>query len=208
MDSSGQPGIKRRGRLPHNGNITLPSQKCTPDASPSPFSSGAKSQEDGEIGFPFPRSTQTLSVGWKDDEDRASRHGSTMHIELAECVETKTVTTTTTTKRSYPPLRVRQRPLSSLDSKEYPLALKATPPELADLSFKYEDQLLDLYDDDYQTPAREVRQLQSPLPALYIVLTFCGRLYPPKIANALVRVATSKARTYLTTSRPTVLPIS
>ncbi|KIN04925.1 hypothetical protein OIDMADRAFT_192482 [Oidiodendron maius Zn] len=161
MDSSGQPSTKRRGRLPHNGNISLPSKKCTPDASPSPFTSSVKSQDDGDTGFPFPRSTQTLSVGWKDDEDRASRHGSTMHIELAECVETKTVTTTTTTKRSYPPLRVRQRPLSSLDSKEYPLALKATPPELADLSFKYEDQLMDLYEDDFQTPARETVHSQD-----------------------------------------------
>lgn len=164
MDNSGQPSTKRRGRQPHNGNISLPSKKCTPDASPSPFTSSVKSQDDGDNGFPFPRSTQTLSVGWKDDEDRASRHGSTMHIELAECVETKTVTTTTTTKRSYPPLRVRQRPLSSLDSKEYPLALKATPPELADLSFKYEDQLMDLYEDDFQTPAREVRHLLSTHP--------------------------------------------
>ena len=171
MDSPGQPSTKRRGRLPHNGNLSLPSKKCTPDASPSPFSSSVKSHEDGDIGFPFPRSTQTLSVGWKDDEDKTSRHGSTMHIELAECVETKTITTTTTTKRSYPPLRVRQRPLSSLDSKEYPLALKATPPELADLSFNYEDQLMDLYEDDDQTPGQEVCHL-SPLSPLCGILTF------------------------------------
>jgi F-box and WD-40 domain protein CDC4 len=157
MDSSSQPNPKRRGRLPQSGTLGLSSQNCTPDASPSPFASSAKSQEDGETGFPFPRSTQTLSVGWKDGEDKASRHGSTMHIEVAECVETKTVTTTTTTKRSYPPLHVWQRPLSSLDAKEYPLALKATPPELADLSFKYEEQLMNLYDDERTTSGREVR---------------------------------------------------
>lgn len=170
MDSSGQPNTKRRGRLPQAGNISLPSQKCTPDASPSPFALSAKSQEDGETGFPFPRSTQTLSLGWKDGEDEASRHRSTMHIELAECVETKTVTTTTTTKRAYPPLHVRQRPLSSLDAKEYPLALKATPPELAGLSLKFDDQLIDLYD-DLHTPAREVRRstftIALPTTAVY-----------------------------------------
>lgn len=158
MDSAAQPTAKRRGRPPQS-SISLPSQKCTPDASPSPFTSSAKSQDDGESDFPFPRSTQTLSVGWKDGEDQASRHDSTMHIELAECVETKTVTTTTTTKRSYPPLRVRQRPLSSLDPKEYPLALKATPPELSDLSFKYEDELRDLFEEDFHTLGREVRCL-------------------------------------------------
>ncbi|KAG6361001.1 hypothetical protein INS49_009220 [Diaporthe citri] len=51
--------------------------------------------------------------------------------ELSQCVETKTVTTTTTTKRSYPPLFIRQpRPLETLDVKEYPLAQGPTPPDL------------------------------------------------------------------------------
>jgi F-box and WD-40 domain protein CDC4 len=209
MDSPGHASVKRRGRLPHSSNISLPSKKCTPDASPSPFSSSVKSQEDGETGFPFPRATQTLSVGWKDGEDKASRDGSTMHIELAECVETKTVTTTTTTKRSYPPLRVRQRPLSSLDSKEYPLALKATPPELADLSFKYEDQLMDLFEDDYHPPGQEVRQHISPLSAAGVHYTnFPSRLYLPKIANAPPYAAISKARIYLEASRLSALRIS
>jgi F-box and WD-40 domain protein CDC4 len=110
-----------------------------------------------------------------------------MHIELAECVETKTVTTTTTTKRSYPPLRVRQRPLSSLDSKEYPLALKATPPELAELSFKYENELMDLFEDDFQTPGREV--CQSAFAVGMRQANSHTRLLYPK-ANAYPRAAT------------------
>lgn len=208
MDSTAQPSAKRRGRPPHTSGISLPSKKCTPDASPSPIPSSAKSQDEGETGFPFPRSTQTLSVGWKDGEDKASRHGSTMHIELAECVETKTVTTTTTTKRSYPPLRVRQRPLSSLDSKEYPLALKTTPPELADLSFKYEDELMGLFEDDYQPPEREVRQPIPPLSAAGLHYTnLHTRLKAPKNANARAASSNPNAKTYLVARGASVLQI-
>lgn len=81
-----------------------------------------------------PRSSQTtVSVNF-DDADSLSHPQ--LKFGVAECIETKTVTTTTTTKRSYPPLLVREsKPLSSLDSKEYPLAQKPTPPELANFSF-------------------------------------------------------------------------
>jgi F-box and WD-40 domain protein CDC4 len=61
--------------------------------------------------------------------------GGRLQFEVAECVETKTVTTTTTTKRSYPPMFVREpRALQCLDSKEYPLATRPTPPELANIT--------------------------------------------------------------------------
>ncbi|KAL7621796.1 SCF ubiquitin ligase complex subunit cdc4 [Parahypoxylon ruwenzoriense] len=82
-----------------------------------------------------PRSSQTtVSVNF-DEADSLSPHPR-IKFGVAECIETKTVTTTTTTKRSYPPLLVREsRPLSSLDSKEYPLAQKPTPPELANFTF-------------------------------------------------------------------------
>ncbi|KAI5859261.1 WD40 repeat-like protein [Durotheca rogersii] len=82
-----------------------------------------------------PRSSQTtVSVNF-DEADSASPL-SRIQFGVAECVETRTVTTTTTTKRSYPPLLVREtRPLASLDSKEYPLAQKPTPPELANFTF-------------------------------------------------------------------------
>ncbi|KAI8957365.1 WD40 repeat-like protein [Daldinia sp. FL1419] len=81
-----------------------------------------------------PRSSQTtVSVNF-DDADSLSHPR--LKFGVAECIETKTITTTTTTKRSYPPLLVREsKPLSSLDSKEYPLAQKPTPPELANFTF-------------------------------------------------------------------------
>jgi hypothetical protein len=73
---------------------------------------------------------QQLSIQW-NDENSIVRRPARLQFEVAECVETKTVTTTTTTKRSYPPLYVREpRSLQSLDSKEYPLASRPTPPEL------------------------------------------------------------------------------
>lgn len=86
-----------------------------------------------------PRSSQMVSVNWNDAETDAAR-GARLQFEIAECVETKTVTTTTTTKRSYPPLYVREaRTLQSLDTKEYPLAAKPTPPELSKFSFDLDD---------------------------------------------------------------------
>ncbi|RYP45563.1 hypothetical protein DL768_008112 [Monosporascus sp. mg162] len=84
----------------------------------------------------------TVSVNF-DDADPLTPNGSrsSMKFEVAECIETKTITTTTTTKRSYPPFLLKEsRPLSSLDSKEYPLAQKPTPPELANFTFSLDHQ--------------------------------------------------------------------
>ncbi|KIH88757.1 F-box and WD-40 domain protein CDC4 [Sporothrix brasiliensis 5110] len=87
-----------------------------------------------------PRSSQMVSVNWNDAAETDAAHGARLQFEIAECVETKTVTTTTTTKRSYPPLYVREsRALQSLDAKEYPLASKPTPPELSKFSFDVDD---------------------------------------------------------------------
>ncbi|KAI1131141.1 WD40 repeat-like protein [Nemania abortiva] len=82
-----------------------------------------------------PRSSQTtVSVNF-DEPNSLSPHPR-IRLGVSECIETKTVTTTTTTKRSYPPLLVREsRPLLSLDAKEFPLARKPTPPELAHFAF-------------------------------------------------------------------------
>jgi F-box and WD-40 domain protein CDC4 len=160
MDSPGQHVVRRRAASSNSGNTALP-PRFKSDGSPSPFASNAKSLQTGETRFP--RSTQTVSLGWEEGEDALSQHTSSLRIELAECVETKTVTTTTTTKRSYPPLRVRQRPLASLDAKEYPLASKAPPPELTDLSFEFDGQLMeDLQENDRHTPVQEVRHFTSP----------------------------------------------
>ena len=89
-----------------------------------------------------PRANQTtVSVNFDDaDPSTPHRSRSSMQFEVAECIETKTITTTTTTKRSYPPFQLREsRPLSALDSKEYPLALKPTPPELAKFTFSLDN---------------------------------------------------------------------
>ncbi|KAK4248248.1 WD40-repeat-containing domain protein [Corynascus novoguineensis] len=83
-----------------------------------------------------PRSSHKVSMTWHEDEATLTR----MMQFADECIETKTVTTTTTTKRSYPPLFLREpRDLHSLDSKEYPLAARPTPPELRKLTFDLDD---------------------------------------------------------------------
>jgi F-box and WD-40 domain protein CDC4 len=82
-----------------------------------------------------PRSSQTVSVHW-GEENGVHGGGHRFQFEVSECVETKTITTTTTTKRTFPPVFVREtRPLETLDTKEYPLAGKPVPAELA--KFKY-----------------------------------------------------------------------
>jgi F-box and WD-40 domain protein CDC4 len=81
-----------------------------------------------------PQSSQTVSVSWGEDDSPGGARR--FQFEVSECVETKTVTTTTTTKRTFPPVYVREpRTLASLDAKEYPLASRPTPPELAQFSF-------------------------------------------------------------------------
>lgn len=97
--------------------------------------------------------SQTVSIAWNDDT--ISRHTSTLQIGMAECVETKTVTTTTTTKRSYPPLLIRQYSLDKLDAKEYPLASRPTPVEL--LNFSYEMNQLN----DIRTPSPVLDQVKE-----------------------------------------------
>lgn len=87
-----------------------------------------------------PHSSQTVSVSLDEDSSALGVDASHLRFEVSECVETKTVTTTTTTKRTFPPLRVREsRPLSRLDGKEYPLANKPLPPELASFSYSIRD---------------------------------------------------------------------
>lgn len=79
-----------------------------------------------------PRTSQKLTVSFDDSDDAdVAGPAARLQYEIAQCVETKTVTTTTTTKRSFPPLFFRQpRPLESLDTKEYPLARGPTPLDL------------------------------------------------------------------------------
>lgn len=111
-----------------------------------------------------PRSGPTVSVGWDEGEDLISRSTSRLHIDLAECVETKTVTTTTTTKRSYPPILLRHKPLQSLDTKEYPLAANPTPPELTHISYEIDGQLVNFSEEDCATRTDEVCQIHFIFP--------------------------------------------
>ena len=88
---------------------------------------------------------------WYEDEATVTR----MMQFADECVETKTVTTTTTTKRSYPPLFLREpRDLHSLDSKEYPLAGKPTPSALRKLTFDLDDYDPEGWDDEDEADAQ------------------------------------------------------
>lgn len=130
-------------------------QNFTPDGSPSPFGSNPKSMH-GETEIQPRSRNQTVSIEWIEGADPSPRRTSRLQIELAECVETKTVTTTTTTKRSYPPLLIREQLLDKLDTKEYPLALKAIPAEVTNFSYDIDDELVDFYEDDGQDPPIEV----------------------------------------------------
>jgi F-box and WD-40 domain protein CDC4 len=155
-----RPHVKRRAVSSQNNNAVL-SPNFAADGSPSPFPSNPKYQQVGtEVVRPRPRS-QTVSVGWIEGDDAVSRHTARLQIELAECVETKTVTTTTTTKRSYPPLLVPQMSLDKLDVKEYPLAHKPTPPELANLSYGIDEQVEGLHENSFGALEEQVRYIST-----------------------------------------------
>jgi F-box and WD-40 domain protein CDC4 len=80
-----------------------------------------------------PQSAQTVSVNISEGSQAGSRR---FQLEVSECVETKTVTTTTRLTRKFPHVFVRDpTPIRNLDSKEYPLAMKATPTELVEFSY-------------------------------------------------------------------------
>ncbi|KAF9880522.1 WD repeat containing protein pop1 [Colletotrichum karsti] len=85
-----------------------------------------------------PRSSQTVSFSVDEKNNMTASDSSSLQYHVSECIETTTTTTTTTTKRTFPPVYLRDvRPLHELDSKEYPLASKPLPPELANFSFRF-----------------------------------------------------------------------
>ncbi|KAG5657010.1 hypothetical protein KAF25_011179 [Fusarium avenaceum] len=80
-----------------------------------------------------PKPSQTVSVNISEGSQNRARR---FQLEVSECVETKTVTTTTRLTRKFPQVFVRDPvPLENLDTKEYPLAMKPTPPELIQFSY-------------------------------------------------------------------------
>ncbi|KAJ6438864.1 cell division control protein 4 [Purpureocillium lavendulum] len=93
-----------------------------------------------------PRSAQTVSVSLADAQQKPGRR---FQLEVSECVETKTVTTTTRLTRKFPHVFVRDpTPLVNLDTKEYPLAMKETPLELMQFQYNMSDPLLQHPQDD------------------------------------------------------------
>ncbi|KAJ0354750.1 hypothetical protein COL154_011614 [Colletotrichum chrysophilum] len=113
-----------------------------------------------------PRSSQTVS--FSVDEKNNSAHGqdsTSLQYQVSECIETTTTTTTTTTKRTFPPVYLRDvRPLHELDSKEYPLASKPLPPELANFSFSVTGSSTDAMTDDLFVPKKVPAALESSSP--------------------------------------------
>lgn len=89
-----------------------------------------------------PRSAPKVSVNIAQGSHSSGRR---FQLQVSECVETKTVTTTTRLTRKFPQVFVRDpTPLASLDTKEYPLAMKPTPPELLNFSYNVpEDDCID-----------------------------------------------------------------
>lgn len=71
-----------------------------------------------------PSKTVTVNISEPNQND-------SHFLEVSECVETKTVTTTTRLTRKLPHVfDGTPTPLEELDTREYPLAMKPTPPEL------------------------------------------------------------------------------
>ncbi|KAG5981944.1 hypothetical protein E4U55_002478 [Claviceps digitariae] len=80
------------------------------------------------------RSAQTVSVSIAEGD---KENGRRFELQLSECVETKTVTTTTRLTRKFPRIYLSDpAPLETLDYREYPLASKPTPPELLGFCFE------------------------------------------------------------------------
>ncbi|KAI9745512.1 MAG: SCF ubiquitin ligase complex subunit cdc4 [Claussenomyces sp. TS43310] len=97
------------------------------------------------------KGSRPAGLEWEESETR-------LQIGVAECIETKTVTTTTTTKRQYPPLNIRPpRSLRSLNSKEYPLATQPTPHELMNFSYMVGDAVVHFQEDGPSTPKSMVQ---------------------------------------------------
>lgn len=144
MDPPLRPSSLRRISSTHNSE-SLPVGTQTQGACLDPFVSITCKPLQGDNNNNYAGATQSVGLEWTESDDVVSRSTTRLQVELAECVETKTVTTTTTTKRSYPPLIVRPpRSLSSLDTREYPLALKPTPHELASFSYEIDGKVVHL----------------------------------------------------------------
>lgn len=124
-----------------------------------------------------PRSAPRVSVSIAEGD---KENGGRFELQVSECVETKTVTTTTRLTRKFPRIFLRDpAPLETLDHKEYPLALKPTPPEL--LQFSYEELEEERLDDESSNGELEDEEHQNQNIGKKVATTVrgTGRLPPP-----------------------------
>lgn len=167
-------------------------------SSPSPSPAG--SSRAIEARRPRSAQTQTVAVNMVEaPNQQGARH---FQLHVSECVETKTVTTTTRLTRKFPQVFVRDpTPLASLDAKEYPLAMKPTPPELAGFSFTYpshadeeeyyeeeEEQgqrVKQEADDDANLSANEASVSRLPHSQLNRLVQTCANLIPMIVSSAI-----------------------
>ncbi|TWU74970.1 SCF ubiquitin ligase complex subunit cdc4 [Metarhizium rileyi] len=111
-----------------------------------------------------PRSAPKVSVNIAEGSQTNSRR---FQLQVSECVETKTVTTTTRLTRKFPQVFVRDpTPLEGLDTKEYPLAMKPTPPELLEFSYNVPED--DLAEEEHVYHDGEKDAMQDGLSQLVI----------------------------------------
>ncbi|KAJ3474401.1 hypothetical protein NLG97_g9863 [Lecanicillium saksenae] len=152
-------------------------------SSPSPSPAGSSRALEARR----PRSAQTQTVAVNMVEGANQQGARHYQLHVSECVETKTVTTTTRLTRKFPQVFVRDpTPLTNLDVREYPLAMKPTPPELAGFSLAYPDHFdqekyFD-YDDDEQHQEQDKHVKEEPheetsLPANEAVVSHPTRSY-------------------------------
>ncbi|KOS22110.1 Cell division control protein 4 [Escovopsis weberi] len=79
---------------------------------------------------------QKVSVDISESGPQISNGARRFQLQVSECVETKTITTTTRLTRQFPQVFLRNTTaLDDLDTKEYPLAKKSPPPEISRFSY-------------------------------------------------------------------------
>lgn len=159
MEPPRRPSLSRQTQGTHPFKIPHPTKVVT-DFSPTPFSSTSNiNVREENLDDGYTTTGKTARLGWDETSDSSSPHATRLQIELAECVETRTVTTTTTTKRTYPPLLVRPpRSLQNLDAKEYPLASRPTPHELTEFSYEVDGEVVRFREDDTSLNPSQVCQ--------------------------------------------------
>ena len=136
MDPPGRPHARRR---PVSSQMAHPAvlQRQTTEQSPTPPLGNIKNDATRADGDPrCLDGTSTVSLEWEQGDD-ASNSSGRLHL-FTQCVESETITTTKVTKRTYPPLRVKDPiALERLNPKEYPLASVPTPAQLANFSYNF-----------------------------------------------------------------------